>query len=378
MNITHKRRLSTLFWGLIALTSLLYGPMAIEYFAHYFTPNAPELWTHVFTWFAGAKHTLGAGSVEVVQHSVYTSSRVSMLFHTVAGGTSILLASLQFYTPFRKKYPQVHRLTGKVFVTIVVISMIGSMSFLIATGPQQSFNGLPFYLQLWLLALGTLASATLGVIAISKGQLKMHQAAMFFCFALLLSAPVLRIEWLFIGGLLDVTHQTSNFFSSLIFGYLVVPCAIAATRLTDFRKPIAYTASLATLKTLDLWIIGAGIMATLAIVMKYTAQVGELTGPTICVMILAVITLTAYALAWLASIRAKNDIAVKEWRIHLLAYFSSPIVFLVFWQILCQFVTVYEAFEAASFTAPAVAFASGYLLMTTTRHVKRAPKLTQP
>ncbi|AXI04056.1 DUF2306 domain-containing protein [Aquirhabdus parva] len=371
MNLILKRQISTFFWILIALISLLYGPMAIEYFAHFFTPNAPKLWLHVFTWFAGEKHTQGAGSVEVVQHTVYTHSRVSMLFHTVAGGTAILLASLQFYTPFRKKYPHIHRTIGKVFMTIVVISMIGSISFLIATGPKESFNGLPFYLQLWILALGTLTSAILGVIAIIKGQLKMHQAAMIFCFALLLSAPVLRIEWLFIGGLLNVTHQTSNFFSSLIFGYLVVPCAIAATRLTDFRKSSA--SSRLTFTAVDKGLIGLGILATLAIAAKYRMQIGELTNVTICVIILAVMTLAAYGLAWRASVRAHNEVAIKEWRIHLLAYFISPIVFIVFWQILCQFTTVYEAFEATSFTAPPIAFAIGYLFMAISRYVKRAP-----
>ena len=379
MHTTHKRHISKFFWLLILLIALVYGPMAIEYFAHYFTPDAPKLWLHLYAWVTNESQAHGAGSVEVVQHTVYTHTRLSMLFHTIGGGSAILMASLQFYTPFRKKYPHIHRAVGKVFATIVVISMIGSMSFLIATGPKESFNGLPFYLQLWLLALGTLISLILGVVAITRGQLKMHQTAMIFCFALLLSAPVLRIEWLIIPHLFDgMTNQSANFFSSMIFGYLVIPCAIAATRITDFRKSIAQTASLLTLKTLDLWIIGAGVIAALAVVMKYTMQVGALTSAAICVIVLAIITLTGYLLAWTASIHAKNEIAVKEWRIHLLAYFSSPIVFLVFWQILGQFTTVYEAFEAASFTAPPITFATGYLLMVISRQVKRGPRALNP
>jgi len=85
-------------------------------------------------------------------------------------------------------------------------------------------------------------------------------------------------------------------------------------------------------------------------------------------------TLAAYGLAWRASVRAHNEVAIKEWRIHLLAYFISPIVFIVFWQILCQFTAVYEAFKATSFTAPPIAFAVGYLLMAISRYVKRAPR----
>lgn len=371
MNLILKRKLSTFFGLMIMLISIIYGPMAVEYFVHYFTPDAPKLWLHLFTWVAGERHTMGQGSVELEQHTVYMSTRVSMLFHSVSGGTAIVLASLQFYTPFRKKYPQVHRTTGKVFIAIVIISMMGSMSFLITTGPQNSFNGLPFYLQLWILALGTLISATLGVIAITKKQLKMHQAAMIFCFALLLSAPVLRIEWLFIGGFTDVTHQVSNLFSSLIFGYLVIPCAIAATRLTDYRKSTSLPSDFKVFKVTDMFVVVLGIIATVVVGVRYALNIGTLTGVTICLMIMAVGTLCAYLLAFITSIRVKNEIAVKEWRIHILAYFISPIVFLVFWQILCYFTNTYEAFEAASFTAPAITFATGYLLMAVSRKVNR-------
>ncbi len=117
--------------------------------------------------------------------------------------------------------------------------------------------------------------------------------------------------------------------------------------------------------------IAIGVLATVVIGVKYALNIGAMTGPTICLIIMAVGTIFAYFAAWIASIRAKNEIAVKEWRIHILAYFISPIVFLVFWQILCYFTNTYEAFEAAGFTAPAITFATGYLLMAISRKVNR-------
>ncbi len=371
MNLILKRNLAKFSWLLILLLCLVFGPLAMENFVHFFTADAPRLWLHLFTWVAGEHHTMGPGSEEVLQHTVYMNSRVSMLIHTVAGVTAIILFALQFYTPFRKKYPDIHRTIGKVLFTIVFISMMGSMSFLIATGPQKSFDGLPFYLQLWLLALGTLFSITLGAIAISKKQIKMHQAAMIFCFTLLLSAPVLRVEWLFIGGFTHVTHQVSNFFSALIFGYLAVPSAIAATRITDFRKSTSLPADFTVFKAIDRLIMAVGILATVLVGVKYAIDIGVVTAVTLCLIIIATGTFLAYFAALIASIRAKNEIAVKEWRIHILAYFISPIVFLVFWQILCYFTSSYGAFEAASFTAPALTFATGYLLMALNRKVNR-------
>ncbi|MDO9178812.1 MAG: DUF2306 domain-containing protein [Agitococcus sp.] len=374
----YKPKITRAAWLVIALFSVIYAPMAVEYFVHYFTPNTPNLWLTFFTWVAGAKHTMGAGSTELIQHVVYTKHRIPMLFHAAAGGIAILLCTLQFYAPFRKKYPQIHRAIGKVFFTIVLISMTGSITFLIKTDVNNSFNGLAFYSQLWLLALGTLTSAILGVIAISQGQRKMHQAAMIYCFALLLSAPVLRIEWLFIAQLFEgITQVVSNLFSALIFGFLVVPCAIAATRLTDYRKPVTLPESFHIYKTAYIIVAVLSVIAVVMSVLKYMTSVGGITGFTVCLITVAVGTFACYVAAYLASLRANNGIAIKEWRIHILAYLAAPIVFLAFWEALSGFAdNSYEAFKAASYTAPATAFTMGYFWMALSRRVKISGKLS--
>jgi hypothetical protein len=371
MSLTSKQIVSKVVWLLIAGYCVLYAPMAIEYFFHFFDSNAPYLWLKFFTKVTGEQHTLGAGSAEVVQHKIYAQHRVSMLFHSMMGGTAILLASIQFYAPFRRKHPNVHRNIGKLFFVVVVISMAGSITFLIKAGPSNMFNGLPFYLQLWLLAIGTLSSLILGIIAIVKQQRRMHQVAMIYCFALLLSAPVLRAEWLIIGSMFEgVTQQTSNLFSSMIFGYLVVPCSIFATRLTDQRKPVLKQ-NLNPIKLLDITIVLSGAIAFILIILKYQSSIETITNYAICVLILFFIILFIYLQFYKSSLQAGNEITIKEWRIHFLAYCISPIAFLIFWEIICNFVNSYEAFEVVSFTVPAFIFSLGYLFMAVTRKNKK-------
>lgn len=369
----YKPKITKVAWLVIAFFSIVYAPMAVEYFVHYFTPNALNLWLNFFTWVAGETHTMGAGSTELIQHEVYTKHRLPMLFHAAAGGIAILLCTVQFYAPFRRKHPQIHRTIGKIFFAIVLVSMSGSIIFLLKTDVNNSFNGLAFYSQLWLLALGTLTSAVLGVMAISKGQRKMHQAAMFYCFALLLSAPVLRIEWLVIAQLFEgITQVVSNLFSALIFGFLVVPCAIAATRLTDYRKSRTPPESFHIYKTAFTVVAVLSVLALVITVLKYINSVNGITGFTVCLITIAVGTLVCYIAAYLASLRANDGIAIKEWRIHILAYLAAPIVFLAFWQVLNGFAdNSYEAFKAASFTAPATAFTMGYFWMALTRKVNQ-------
>ncbi|CAI3108197.1 hypothetical protein MWMV2_MWMV2_00617 [Acinetobacter oleivorans] len=371
MSLTSKQTVSKIAWILIAGYCVFYAPMAFEYFFHFFNSDAPYLWLKFFTKVVGEQHTLGAGSAEVVQHKIYAQNRVPMLFHTMMGGTAILLASIQFYAPFRKKHPNIHQNIGKLFSVIVVVSMIGSITFLINAGPKNTFNGLPFYLQLWLLAIGTLGSLILGIIAIVKKQRKIHQVAMIYCFALLLSAPVLRAEWLIIGSMFEgVTQETSNLFSSLIFGYLVVPCAILATRLTDQRKPVLKQ-KFKVMKLPDITIVLSGAIAFILIILKYQSNIESITNYAICVFVLFCVTLFVYLQFYKSSLRAGNEITIKEWRIHFLAYCISPIVFLIFWEIICSFANSYDAFIVASFTAPALVFSLGYLLMAITRKNKK-------
>ncbi|WP_336168100.1 DUF2306 domain-containing protein [Acinetobacter sp. 161(2023)] len=371
MSLTSKQTISKIAWILIATSCVIYAPMAIEYFFHFFSSDTLYLWLNFFTKVAGIQHTFGAGSVEGVQHKIYAQNRVSMLFHTMMGGTAILLASIQFYAPFRRKHPTTHQNIGKLFSMIVIVSMIGSILFLINAGPKHTFNGLPFYLQLWLLAIGTLSSLILGIIAIVKKQRKMHQVLMIYCFALLLSAPVLRAEWLIIGGMFDgITQKTSNFFSATIFGYLVVPCAILATRLTDQRQTILQK-KFNPLRLPDIIIVLSGAITFILIILKYQSTIESITNYAICVLILFCTTLFFYLQFYKSSLRSKNEIAIKEWRIHFLAYCISPIVFLIFWEIICNFTNSYEAFIVVSFTAPAIVFSFGYLLMAITRKNKK-------
>jgi hypothetical protein len=137
----NRRRLGMAGWAVVALISLIYAPMAIEYFAHYLNADAPRLWVRFFSWATSDAHALGAGSVELEQKRAYAASARQMLTHTVGGGLVILLASLQFSSSFRRRHPRWHRRLGRVQVTLVVVAMVAAMSYLVRTGPAHTYNG---------------------------------------------------------------------------------------------------------------------------------------------------------------------------------------------------------------------------------------------
>ncbi len=112
-----------------------------------------------------------------------------------------------------------------------------------------------------------------------------------------------------------------------MFGFLVVPCAIAATRLTDYRKPVTLPVGFHIYKTADIIVAVLSVLSVVITVLKYINSVAVLTGFTVCLITIAVGTFVCYVAAYLASLRANNAIAIKEWRIHILAYLAAPIVF---------------------------------------------------
>ncbi len=359
-------------WLLVTLIAVIYGPMAIEYFAHFYHDTAPQLWNSLFIGVTSESHVLGAGSVALEQHDAYRASLAAMTLHTATGGIVILLAAVQFNAGFRKRFPAWHRYLGRVHAGLVVFGMLSAMAYLLRTGPEATFDGPAFYLQLWTLALGTLASIVLAVVAILKRQVAMHYCLVALNLSLLMSAPGLRIGYLIFGGIdPTLTQEATNMASAIIYAFLVAPFAAVAARVMDKRPRSVQPAGQPVTPAwqVTIWFIG-GVLA-IAQGYYYQYHIGGWSWLHGALLLTALFTAALYGGALWSATRQGLGVARYEWSIHLAALGMVPLSCAVFWFLTAQFFTLEQAFWAAVLVGPAVALVSGLAKVIWSRRVRQ-------
>lgn len=363
-----NRRVRTGMWIGVAVLCVVYGPMAIEYTLRFFSPHAPALWDTTFASVVGDRIVYGEGSVHRDQHDAYENSLGWLLVHTIGGGLAILLGITQFSQRFRTRYPHIHRRVGRTQVGIVLISMIAAIAYLIRTGPEGTFSGPAFYLQLWALALGTLATSILAVVAIMRGQVRVHQALMTANFALLLSASLLRIGYLVFGlAWPDTTHDVINVASAEAVPLVLLLGAFVAIRASDTRRISRANEPITVPMWVSATIYVSSLLALILLVVAVRSHIGAVD------RLLATHLVTYFiALAVVAAMRhrAQRDgdlIGAGECRVIHLGLVAAPAAFAALWAIYAVPFTVSEAFYGATLTGAAVTFFAAYGVVTWNR-----------
>lgn len=362
-----KQRLSSLGWLATATVVLLYVPMAAEYMLRWFG-GGPQLWEHAYAGVVGDQHASGAGSIIQEQGAAYGSHRWVLLMHTALGAVAIALSVFQISARSRRRLV-VHRWAGRVQVALVLVSMPAAMAFLVLVGPDGTFDGPAFHLQLWALAIGTLGGTLLGLAAIRGGQQPMHRVFMVYAFALLCTAPFLRLLYLVLGAAWpSSTQEVTNLAGGAILGVWTPLGVILASRTMpvssrrDHLTPLPgrrLDRQLTTLAALTAFGLGAAYLRAFDGVDRIT-----LTG------------LVAYLLG--LAVTARNQgrsegIAAEEWRIHHLAMLAALPVTAVLWGLYAAAFTADEAFYGALLTGPPLALTGGVFLAVWRRRLPSAP-----
>lgn len=371
MSTTARKRASLIGWGAITALAVLYGPMAIEYMWRFFNPDAPELWNHTFGAVVDHEEAYGPGSIEAEQVVQYTQNRYILLFHTTAGGIAIVLFAAQFSARVRRNLAR-HRLIGRFAASIALIGMAGAMAFLLAVGPEGTFDGAAFYLQLWALALGTTIGVGLGLAAAVKRQIAMHQALMAYAFALLLTAPLLRVFYLFLGNLWPETTQLETNFAGAAFLATWAPLgAFLAARALDVRQRRTTAIGPLPGRALDLGVLATAVVAAAALGWRYSTAFDGLDRVTTTGLVGVVAGLSVALTNHLAARRAGNDLAAEEWRVIGLAQLAGAPTGVVLWALYDLPFTTYDAYVGMLLTAPALALSIGFLVVVWRRRVVR-------
>jgi uncharacterized membrane protein len=120
----------------------------------------------------------------------FSATPLMAAFHVLGGGSALLLGGAQFSTRLRTRAPRLHRWSGRVYLTLVLIGGIGGA--VLATHAAGGFVARTGFM---LLALLWLMSGALAYRAIRAGNVAEHRRWMTRNFAMTFAAVTLRI-WL--------------------------------------------------------------------------------------------------------------------------------------------------------------------------------------
>lgn len=361
-------------WGAITALALIYGPMAVEFTWRFFDPDAPGLWDRTFAAVVDHGEAYGPGSIHAVSGDEYADNRLTMLLHTTTGGIAILLFAAQFSARLRRNLAR-HRVIGRVAAGLALVGMAGAAAYLVAVGPDDTYDGPAFHVQLWALAFGTATGTVLGVAAARRRQIAMHQALMAYAFALLLTAPLLRVGYLILGNVWPETTQLETNLAGAAFLSTWAPFgAFLAARAQDRRRRRDPAIPALPGLRLDLAVLVVAAAATPVLVARHAGALEELDRVTTTGLVGLAVAL-AIAVANLAGARRSGaEVAAEEWRVVSLGLVSSAPTALAVWALLDLPFSTAEAWFGTLLTAPAIAVSFGFLLVVWRRRRIRTGK----
>jgi uncharacterized membrane protein YozB (DUF420 family) len=365
-------RLATLGWITAATIVLLYVPMAAEYTARLFG-GGPELWDHAYAATVGDSHALGPGSIHAVQAERYQEHRVVLLLHTLLASVAITLAVFQLTRRSRRRLA-IHRWTGRVQVGLVVVSMTAGLTFLGLVGPEGTFDGPAFFIQLVALASATLLATLLGWLADPRRQVASHRVLMTYAFALLCTAPFLRVGYLLLGlAWPDQTQEVTNLAGGAIEAVWAPMAAILAARFVpaprrrDQARPLPHALGWAPVLLGGLGLAG--------LVGGYAAAFDDLDRVTLTAAVANALGLLLTG----TSLRAAADPQAREdWTVHHSALLLAAPLTGVLWLAYRLPFTTEQAYYGALLTGPAVTLSLGLVLVAWRRRSPARTRAAEP
>lgn len=120
-------------------------------------------------------------------YTMFWTRRGWLWTHLAGGALTLLLGPVQFLTRWPRPYPHLHRWTGRVYMTGMLIASMGATG-LIATSPA------PFAIRTAFAAtaLAWLATALTGLITIRRGRVRPHRRWMLRNYLVTLSPITFR------------------------------------------------------------------------------------------------------------------------------------------------------------------------------------------
>ena len=228
---------------LVTLIVIFFAPLSFTYF--FDETHTSNLSDKALAVLVSPEFAYGEGSGTLSDNNggqmrVYLQHFAAMFSHTIAGSVAIVLGLAQFSTTLQFRYPALHRLLGRLYILCAMVIAWSSRSFLMDAMPNKEvFSGDPFAYMLASLSVGLLGTIAFAMYAIWNRDIGSHREFMVLNYAFMLSAPVLRVEWVILGRLWGETKYVVNLYSSIFSGPLLVVASIFYLRQRHVRPPNA-------------------------------------------------------------------------------------------------------------------------------------------
>jgi uncharacterized membrane protein len=122
------------------------------------------------------------------QRQTYVAHLTPLMLHVGGAVVALPLGLLQFSSGVRSRWPRVHRTVGRTYLVAVLATSVGGL-LLAPTTHTGRLAGLAFAL----LALSTLASTAMALVAIRRRQLARHRVWMTRSYALIFTGVSFRL-----------------------------------------------------------------------------------------------------------------------------------------------------------------------------------------
>ena len=180
---------------------------------------------------------LAAPVAEVMPHMALFHDKFAWGFwgHVLAGPLVLALAPLQLWTGARRRWPGLHRASGRLYAGLVLIG--GLAGFALAASPLSEAS-LFARIGFMALALGWIGATAMGLVLARRGDLAGHRRWMQVSLALTFSAVTLRI---IMTPLMIAGWTVAETYDVTAWGSWLLNLAILALWRRRGRQPSAVT-----------------------------------------------------------------------------------------------------------------------------------------
>ncbi|KAE8365232.1 hypothetical protein BDV27DRAFT_171801 [Aspergillus caelatus] len=233
--LVYKRTVQVMVISMV----IFFAPLSFTYF--FDKTHTSNLSDKVLAILISPKFAYGEGSgtmsdVKGGQMVVYLRNLTAMFSHTIAGSIAIVIGLVQFNTTLQFKYPVIHRYLGRLYFLCAMTITWSSRSFLADAVPtKEVFSGDPFAYILSSLSISLPLTMACAIYAIWNRDIGSHREFMVLNYAFMLSAPILRVQWITLGRLWGETKYIVNLYSSIFSGPFLVAASIFYLRQRHVR-----------------------------------------------------------------------------------------------------------------------------------------------
>lgn len=188
--------------AIVGAVAIVFGLLAIEH-AVALNTGRMDLQTQLQAWLTSEAFMFGEGSVRNYIQPYYESASWRMGLHMAFGGTAVALGCLQFVPSLRRRNPRWHRINGSIVWTAAMLSMVGSIGFLLFVPMSKGASGPVFHMALWALTGLELLLLVQAGLAVLARDFRSHMIWMALAFAGLGTAPLLRVNWVVFAHLAE-------------------------------------------------------------------------------------------------------------------------------------------------------------------------------